>query len=170
MFITFIFSSTTLIVRLVNPTKKHSYEYRGNFSNCHSSMSPIYNYITANILFEDDMSISYIEKESITESDVLFLGNTHKISNMIIVLALETVFFNIALLIFFVNMSNLTHLYKENKFKEMFISKQMGIIVLLIKFSIPGLLFVISEKMFRAIMCHWFCDKCFVKTKSGIRI
>lgn len=71
------------------------------------------------------------------------------INNMIIVLSIATVFFNIAYLVIFANMSSLYKNVVDKNFKRIVINRGVETILILVKFSITGLLFFVSGEVFR---------------------
>lgn len=82
------------------------------------------------------------------------------INNMILVLMIATIFFNLSYWIIFVNINNRSDQLKSNDINSLVISREIECILILLKFSITGLLFFISGEIFRKNL-YIFIRKCY---------
>jgi len=81
---------------------------------------------------------------------------------MIIILAVATFFFNIAYLVILFNEAKKVELLKEKNFQQLIINGAMETMLVMVKFSITGLLFFVSGEVFRKNLYAIFetCFRC----------
>lgn len=97
-------------------------------------------------------------KSVLLKTEKLARRKSDAINNMTIVLAVATVFYNLAYLISFYNMDRNRELLKNKDYGSIVVHREVEIIFFQVKFSITGLLFFVSGEIFRTNL-YAFCKK-----------
>ena len=111
------------------------------------------------ILGENSVSVAVTtDTKSLMESkaEKAVQSKNDAINNMIIVLAVATIFFNIVYLLIFFNIFNNSEWLKNKDYLRIVINREVETFLYLLKPSITGLLFFVSGEVFRANFYAFF--------------
>ncbi len=86
-------------------------------------------------------------------------SKNHAINGMIASLALATLASNISYIVLYHNNDQVSELLAQNNFTRIVVNREVDILLILVKFSVTGLLFFVSGEIFRKNL-YAFSKKC----------
>ena len=177
MAIVLTISSSAIIVKLVmvKKTKQKMQKFKKEKKNILSyfkSKTNEYTETSLNMSSMDTQSSYADNKTTNTESSkakkvTVPTSKADAINNMIVVLSIATLFFDILYLTILINRISLKSLRLTNNIARISFNNEIEKLLMLIKFSITGLLFFVSGEIFRGHLYSLFkfCTKKFKNSK-----